>query len=120
VTFLIKKSLLLNIVGVSYKRHGMLQNGRLENIKKALDCSELETRNKLNQEISLPRPGEVCWGSRYKTICNIIVVYTIIYVVLNILGYNIAYKADWIKIHYVLGAFETFEFFLCTLHISYS
>jgi hypothetical protein len=36
-------SLLLNIVGVSCKRHGMLRNARLEQITKALDCGELET-----------------------------------------------------------------------------
>ena len=38
-------SILLNIVGVSCKRHDMLRNARLENVKKAL-----ETVVKLNLE----------------------------------------------------------------------
>jgi len=33
---------LFNIVGVSYKRHSMLRNARLENIKKVLEFCELE------------------------------------------------------------------------------
>jgi len=58
VSFFDQVSLLLNIVGVSCKRHGMLRNARLESIKKALDCGELETRSVLNQEMGLPRPGD--------------------------------------------------------------
>jgi hypothetical protein len=38
VWFLDQVSLLLNIVEVSCKRHGMLRNARLESITKALEC----------------------------------------------------------------------------------
>ena len=38
VWFFDQVTLLLNIVGVSCKRHGMLRNARLESIMKALDC----------------------------------------------------------------------------------
>jgi hypothetical protein len=51
-------SLLLNIVGVSCKRHGMLRNARLENIIKALECGQIESGSGLNQEMGLPRLGE--------------------------------------------------------------
>jgi hypothetical protein len=68
-------SLLLNIVGVSCKHHYMLQNARLEQIAKVVDCGELETGRGLNQEMGLPRPGETRWGSQYKTACNIIALY---------------------------------------------
>ncbi|XP_004954797.1 uncharacterized protein LOC101785022 [Setaria italica] len=56
VWFLDQVSLLLNIVGVSSKRHGMLRNARLESITKALECGELNIGTGLNQEMGLARP----------------------------------------------------------------
>jgi hypothetical protein len=103
-------SLLLNIVGISCKRHGMLRNARLEQIMKALDCGELKTGSGLNQEMGLPRPGETRWGSHYKTICNIIAMYPAIRDVLFTLGEDTSHRADWTKIHFMLGAVESFEF----------
>src|SRR6266540_2136612 len=110
VSFFNQVSLLLNIVGVSCKRHGMLRNARLKSIKKALDCGELETGSGLNQEMGLPRPGDTRWGSHFKTIYNIVVMFSTIHDVLIDLGDDTSYKDDWTRIHYVLGAFETFEF----------
>jgi len=49
VWFFDQVSLLLNIVGVSCKRHGMIRNSRLESIMKAIECDELETGSGLNQ-----------------------------------------------------------------------
>ncbi|XP_062186668.1 uncharacterized protein LOC133890251 [Phragmites australis] len=51
VWFFDQVSLLLSIIGVSCKRHGMLRNVRLQNILKALECGELETGSGLNQEM---------------------------------------------------------------------
>jgi hypothetical protein len=110
VSFFDQVSLLLNIVGVSCKRHDMLRNARLESIKKALDCGELETGSGLNQEMGLPRPGDTRWGSHYKTVYNIVVMFSTIHDVLADLGDDTSYKDDWSRIHYVLGAFESFEF----------
>ena len=117
-TFFDQVSILLNIVGVSCKRHDMLRNARLENVKKALECGELESGSGLNQEMGLPRPGDTRWGSHYKTICSIITIYSSIHDVLIELGADNAYKEDWTKIHFVLGAFETFEF-VFFVHLMY-
>ncbi|XP_066318666.1 uncharacterized protein [Miscanthus floridulus] len=117
-TFFDQVSILLNIVGVSCQRHDMLQNARLENVKKALECGELESGSGLNQEMGLPRPGDTRWGSHYKTICSIITIYSSIHDVLIELGADNAYKEDWTKIHFVLGAFETFEF-VFFVHLMY-
>lgn len=103
-------TLLLNIVGVSCKRHGMLRDARLENLMKSLECGELETGRGLNQEMGLPRPGETRWGSYYKTICNIITMYPVIRDVLMILGEDTTVRSDWTRIHSMLGAFESFDF----------
>jgi hypothetical protein len=88
-TFFDQITLLLNIVGVSCKRHGLLRNARLDNIRKALDCGELETGIGLNQEMRLPRPGGTRWGSHYKTVCSIISMYPTIRDVLIALGADI-------------------------------
>jgi hypothetical protein len=64
----------------------------------------------LNQEMGLPRPGETRWGSHYKTVCSIISMYPTIHDVLIALGADMSHKGDWTKIHFVLGAFESFEF----------
>ncbi|XP_066323741.1 uncharacterized protein [Miscanthus floridulus] len=117
-TFFDQVSILLNIVGVSFKRHGMLRNARLKNVNKSLQCGELESGSGLNQEMGLPRPSDTRWGSYYKTICSIITMYSSIHDVLIELGADIAYKDDWTKIHFVLGAFETFEF-VFFVHLMY-
>ncbi|XP_066358501.1 uncharacterized protein [Miscanthus floridulus] len=117
-TFFDQVSILLNIVGVSCQRHGMLRNARLENVKKSLQCGELDSGSGLNKEMGLPRPGDTRWGSHYKTICSIVTMYSSIHDVLIELGADIAYKDDWTKIHFVLGAFETFEF-VFFVHLMY-
>jgi hypothetical protein len=103
----------------------MLRNARLENVKKSLEnvkksleCGELESGSGLNQEMGLPRPGDTWWGSHYKTICTIITMYSSIHDVLIDLGVDTAHKDDSTKIHFVLGAFETFEF-VFFVHLMY-
>ncbi|WVZ55239.1 hypothetical protein U9M48_005925 [Paspalum notatum var. saurae] len=110
VWFFDQVSLLLNIVGVSCKRHDMLRNTRLENIMKAIDCGELQTGSGLNKEMGLPRPGETRWGSHYKTVSNLIAMYSTIRDVLISLGNDTSLKCDWPKIHSMVGAFESFDF----------
>src|SRR5207247_1004820 len=46
----------------------------------------------------------------FKTVYNIVVIFSTIHDVLTDLGDDTSYKDDWTRIHYVLGAFETFEF----------
>jgi hypothetical protein len=110
VWFFDQVSLLLNIDGVSCKHHGMLRTARLENIIKALECGQIESGSGLNQEMGLPRPGETRWGSHYKIVCNIIAMYPIIRDVLITLGEDTTIKSDWSKIHFMVGAFESFDF----------
>ncbi|XP_066320439.1 uncharacterized protein [Miscanthus floridulus] len=117
-SFFDQVSILLNIIGVSCKRHDMLRKARLENIKKALDCGEIESGTGLHQEMGLSRPGDTRWGSHYKTICSILTMYESIHDVLVDLGDDPTYKDDWTKIHFVMGAFETFEF-VFFVHLMY-
>ena len=58
----------------------------------------------------MPRLGETRWGSHYKIVCNIIAMYPIIRDVLITLGEDTTIKSDWSKIHFMVGAFESFDF----------
>ncbi|KAM3244191.1 hypothetical protein ACQJBY_055857 [Aegilops geniculata] len=110
VWFFDRVSLLLNVIGVSCKRHDMLRDARLQNILKLLECGELQTGSGLNQEMGLPRPGDTRWGSHYKTVLNIIAMYPTIRDVLITLGQDASQRSDWPKIHTIVGVFESFDF----------
>jgi hypothetical protein len=101
---------LLNIVGVSCKRHGMLRDVRSQKLKKALDLGEIESGSGLNQEMGLARPGDTRWGSHYKTVLHIIDMYSTIREVLITLGKDRTQRDDWPNIHTMLKYFESFEF----------
>ena len=110
VWFFDQVSLLLGIVGVSCKRHDMLRNATLQNIMKAIECDELETGRGLNQEMGLPRPAETRWGSHFKTVVNMIAMYSSIRDTLISLGEDASQRSDWPKIHTFVGLFESFDF----------
>ena len=110
VWFLEQVSLLLNIIGVSCNRHVMLRITRFESIMKALQYGELKTGSGLNQEMGLARLGETRWGSHYRTVCNFISMYPTIHNVLITLGEDTTHKTDWVKIHFMVAAFESFDF----------
>jgi hypothetical protein len=84
----------LNIIGISCKRHDMLQNLNLQNILKAIECGDIDTGKRLNQDMRLARPGQTQWGSHYKTVLNIISMYPAIHDVLISLVEDITQKSD--------------------------
>jgi hypothetical protein len=77
---------------------------------KAIECGELETGRGLNQEMGLPRPGDSRWGSHFKTVLNMIVMYPSIRDTLIELGEDTSQRGDWPKIHTFVGVFESFDF----------
>ena len=77
-TFFGQVSRLLNIVGISCKRHDMLRDVRARKLKKTLQLGEIESGSGLNQEMRLARPGDTRWGSHCKTILHIIDMYSTI------------------------------------------
>jgi hypothetical protein len=91
-------STLLNIIGISCKRHDMLQNLNLQNILQAIECGDIDTGKGLNQDMGLARSGQTRWGSHYKIVLNIISMYLAIRDVLISLGKDITQKSDWPKI----------------------
>jgi hypothetical protein len=87
-------STLLNIIGISCKRHDMLQNLNLQNILKAIECGDIDTGKRLNQDMRLARPGQTQWDSHYKTVLSIISMYPAIHDVLISLVEDITQKSD--------------------------
>jgi len=109
-TFFAQVSRLLNIVGVSCKRHDMLRDVRAQKLKKALELGEIESGSGLNQEMGLARPGDTRWGSHYRTVLHIIDMYSTIREVLITLGKDPTQRDDWPNIHAMVLTLESFEF----------
>ncbi|PKA58568.1 hypothetical protein AXF42_Ash008855 [Apostasia shenzhenica] len=53
--------ILLNVVGGSCKRHDMLREKRITEVKEALENGTILSGRGLNQERSLKRPADVRW-----------------------------------------------------------
>ena len=103
-------SYLLNIVGVSCKRHDMLRDVRAQKVLEALDMGELESGSGLNQEMGLSRPGDTRWGSHFKTISHILDMYPTILEVLVRIGKDPSQRSEWTRIRSVASSFESFDF----------
>ncbi|XP_040381762.1 zinc finger MYM-type protein 1-like [Oryza brachyantha] len=65
-------SVLLNVMGAPSKRRDMIRDINYELVQKALGCGLLETGTRLNQELSLQRPGDTRWSSHYKTLKSLV------------------------------------------------
>ncbi|RWR86299.1 Dimer_Tnp_hAT domain-containing protein/DUF4371 domain-containing protein [Cinnamomum micranthum f. kanehirae] len=80
-------SMVLNVVGGSCKRHDMLQNIQAAKVD-ALDSGELESGRGLNQKTTLKRPGDTRWGSHHDTLINLLLMFSSVVDVLEIISNN--------------------------------
>ncbi|KAH1227706.1 Zinc finger MYM-type protein 1 [Glycine max] len=78
-------STLLNVVGGSCKRHDMLREKQINYVREALGKGEIPSGQGLNQETSLKRAIDTRWGSHYATLINLILMYSSIIDVLEII-----------------------------------
>ena len=62
---------LLNVVGASCKRHDLLREKQAKRVKEALKNDEIETGRGLNQQLAPIRAGDTHWGSYYKSLLNV-------------------------------------------------
>nr|XP_020195096.1 zinc finger MYM-type protein 1-like [Aegilops tauschii subsp. strangulata] len=109
-------SYLLNIVGVSCKRHDMLRDVRAQKVLEALEMGEIESGSGLNQEMGLARPGDTRWGSHFRTILHIITMYPTILEVLDTIGKDPSQSGEWTRIRAVAFALESYDF-VFNLHV---
>ena len=67
-----KLSSIINLVGVSPKRHSKLKFARKTEITEMLNSGELETGTGANQICTLTRPGATRWSSHYSSVNRLI------------------------------------------------
>ncbi|XP_075661732.1 uncharacterized protein LOC142631442 [Castanea sativa] len=70
--FFNKLILVINNIRASCKRIEQLKIARASDIAYLIDIEDLESGKGLNQMVTLQRPGDTRWGSHYKSVSNLI------------------------------------------------
>ncbi|KAF8105848.1 hypothetical protein N665_0153s0009 [Sinapis alba] len=70
--FIEKIYLLVNVVATSCKTKGKMREIERDIIEKIISSGEIKIGKGLNQESSLQRPGRTRWGSHYKTLLQLV------------------------------------------------
>uniref|UniRef100_A0A0D3A6F2 DUF4371 domain-containing protein n=1 Tax=Brassica oleracea var. oleracea TaxID=109376 RepID=A0A0D3A6F2_BRAOL len=70
--FFDKISLLVNVIAASCKRKDKMREIQRDIIEKGISSGEIKTGKGLNQESSLPGPRSTRWGSHYKTLLQLV------------------------------------------------
>ena len=83
--FFIVVSNLVTVVGGSCKRRDVLRDAQFAKIKEELENDVRRSGQSLNQETNIKRPGDTRWGSYYGTILNLILMFSPIVDVLEII-----------------------------------
>ena len=76
---------LVTIVGGSCKRRDALRDAQFAEIKEDLENGVYRSGQDLNQKTNLKRPGDTRWGSYYATILNLILMFSAVVDVLEII-----------------------------------
>ncbi|XP_075099316.1 uncharacterized protein LOC142176136 [Nicotiana tabacum] len=66
---------ILNTIGSSFKRMESLRQHQADKLEELLKFGEAYTGQGLNQERGLQRPGDTRWGSHFKTLDNLVVLF---------------------------------------------
>ncbi|XP_018455197.1 uncharacterized protein LOC130496927 [Raphanus sativus] len=74
---------LLNVVGASCKRKVMLTESNRKRMEEEISKGKMKTGTGLNQDLSLKRPGYTRWGSHYKTLLRLVVMFPCVIEVLE-------------------------------------
>ncbi|KAL5129921.1 Zinc finger MYM-type protein 1 [Glycine soja] len=109
-------STLLNVVGGSCKRHDMLREKQINYVRETLGKGEIPSGQSLNQETSLKRVVDTHWGSHYATLINLILMYSSIIDVLEIIKENGSNADQRAEANGILHLLEDFNFAF-TLHL---
>nr|XP_023907800.1 zinc finger MYM-type protein 1-like [Quercus suber] len=99
-------SKIVTIVGASCKRQEFLRNAQLAKITEALNMGELESGQGLNQETSLKRASDTRWGSHYRTILNLILMFSSIVDVLEMIEKDSLLSEERVKAQPILSKHE--------------
>ncbi|KAH1192999.1 Zinc finger MYM-type protein 1 [Glycine max] len=109
-------STLLNVVGGFCTRHDMLREKQINYVREALGKGEIPSGQGLNQETSLKRVVDTRWGSHYATLINLILMYSSIIDVLEIIKEDESNADQKAEANGLLHLLEDFDFAF-TLHL---
>ncbi|CAH9107338.1 unnamed protein product, partial [Cuscuta epithymum] len=103
-------SLLLNVVGASCKRRDMIRQSHQEKVKQAISSGEISTGTGLNQELALQRPGNTRWGSHYRTLLNLVELFSSVVEVLEYVEIEGINSVKRCQANGLLKYFHSFDF----------
>ena len=103
-------NVLLNVVGASCKRNDLLRQSYHEQVNREIGLGVLETGSGLNQELGLARPGLTRWGSHYKTLQRVVVMYPTIMTVLEYVKMDGAEQHQRTQAFGLITYFDSFNF----------
>ena len=106
---------LLTVVGGSYKRRDALRDTQFAKIKEDLENGVHRSGQGLNQETNLKRSGVTRWGSYYGTILNLILMFSIVVDVLEIIEED-GISDQKVEARSIMRSILSFEF-VFTLHL---
>ncbi|XP_049359972.1 uncharacterized protein LOC125824614 [Solanum verrucosum] len=108
----------LNTIGTSFKRRDLLRQHQVEKLEELLKFGEILTRQGLNQERGLQRPGDTCWGSHFKTLENFMIIYSSVANVLKDMKENSPHDLAKLVACNLLDKIQKFEF-IFVLHLMF-
>ncbi|XP_015162380.1 zinc finger MYM-type protein 1-like [Solanum tuberosum] len=102
---------ILNTIGASFKRRDSLrQHHEEDKLEELLKFGKVHTRQGLNQERGLQRPGDTLWGSHFKTLDNFLILFSSISNVLKDMKRDCPYHLDRFAAKNLLSKIHEFEF----------
>ncbi|KAK9713561.1 hypothetical protein RND81_06G035300 [Saponaria officinalis] len=108
-SFFLQLRFVLNVIGLSCKRLEMVRVVLAQKVLQALELGEIESGQGLNKELGLSRPGDTRWGSHFKSILNLMALYSTIIEVLVNVGEDAKSKDDRVKAQNAIDHLESFE-----------
>ena len=106
---------LITVVGGSCKRWDTLRDVQFAKIKENLENDVRKSGQGLNQETNLKRPGDTRWESYYETILNLILMFSIVVNVLEIIEED-GLSDQKVETRSIMRSIQSFEF-VFTLHL---
>ena len=105
---------LVTVVGGSCKRRDALRDAQFAKIKEDLENGVCSSGQGLNQETNLKCPGDTRWGSYYGTILNLILMFSVVVDVLEIIEEN-GLSNQKVEARFIIRSILSFEFVFALL-----
>ncbi|XP_047949501.1 zinc finger MYM-type protein 1-like [Salvia hispanica] len=97
-------------VGASCKRRDLLMEKQLDKLQEALESGELLVGKGSNQERSLQRAGDTRWGSHYRSLTNLSIMFSSVIEVLQIIQEDGVKASQRGEAFSILSVMPTYEF----------